>query len=58
VPTLIYVDGRSTNLMTPKTLNLTAGTHKITLLELKSRKAKTFDIEVASGTIAKLDKKF
>lgn len=58
VPTLIYVDGRSTNLMTPKTMNLTPGKHKITLLELKSRKAKTVDVEIASGTIAKLDKKF
>jgi hypothetical protein len=58
IPTLIYVDGRSTNLMTPKTLNLSAGSHKITLLELKSRKAKTVDIDVASGAVAKLDKKF
>ncbi len=58
VPTLIYIDGRSTNLMTPKTMNLTAGTHKITLLELKSRKAKTVDIDITSGTISKLDKKF
>ena len=58
VPTLIYIDGRSTNLMTPKTMNLTAGTHKITLLELKSRKAKTVDVDIAAGTISKLDKKF
>ncbi|MFN0250431.1 MAG: hypothetical protein ACKV2T_26360 [Kofleriaceae bacterium] len=58
VPTLIYIDGRSTNLMTPKTLNLSAGTHKITLLELKSRKAKTVDVDIASGTVSKIDKKF
>lgn len=58
VPTLIYVDGRSTNLMTPKTLNLPAGKHKITLLELKSRKAKTIDVDIAAGSIAKLDKTF
>ncbi len=58
VPTLIYIDGRSTNLMTPKTLNLSPGKHKITLLELQSRKAKTVDIEIAAGAVAKLDKKF
>ena len=58
VPTLIYVDGRSTNLMTPKTLNLAPGTHKITLLELKTRKAKTMDVSVSSGSTARLDKQF
>jgi hypothetical protein len=58
VPTLIYIDGRSTNLMTPKTMNLSPGRHKITLLELKSRKAKTMDIDIAAGTVSKLDKKF
>ena len=45
---LIYIDGRSTNLMTPRTLPLAAGTHKITLLELTSRKAKTQEIDVAA----------
>lgn len=58
VPTLIYIDGRSTNLMTPKTLNLSPGSHKITLLELKSRKAKTFDIDIASGSVVTMNKKF
>ncbi|MGE3769236.1 MAG: hypothetical protein AB7L94_43690, partial [Kofleriaceae bacterium] len=58
VPTLIYVDGRSTNLMTPKTLNLSPGTHKITLLELKSKKAKTLDVDITSGSVTNVDKKF
>ena len=58
VPALIYIDGRSTNLMTPKTLNLAPGPHKVTLLELTSRKAKTSDIVVAAGKVATLDKTF
>jgi hypothetical protein len=55
---LIYVDGRSTNMMTPKTLPLSAGTHKITLLEVRSRKAKTQEIDVAAGGTAQIAKNF
>lgn len=55
---LIYVDGRSTNLMTPKSLALAPGSHKITLLELTSRKAKTSDVVVASGATSRIAKTF
>jgi hypothetical protein len=55
---LIYIDGRSTNQMTPKTLTLPAGAHKITLLEIRSRKAKTQDIDVAAGGSLSVAKKF
>ena len=55
---LIYIDGRSTNQMTPKTLTLAPGPHKITLLEVSSRKAKTAEIDVAAGGTAQVAKKF
>lgn len=55
---LIYVDGRSLNQMTPKTLSLSPGAHKITLLEVKSRKAKTQEIDVAPGGSLSVAKKF
>ena len=55
---LIYVDGRSLNQMTPRTLTLSPGAHKITLLEIKSRKAKTQDIDVAAGGSLSVAKKF
>lgn len=57
-PALIYVDGRSTNQMTPKTLTLAPGIHKITLLEVSSRKAKTAEVDVAPGGSAQIAKKF
>lgn len=55
---LIYVDGRSLNKMTPQTLTLPEGPHKITLLELSSRKAKTSEITVEAGGSAQIAKKF
>ncbi|MBA3463931.1 MAG: hypothetical protein H0T46_28500 [Deltaproteobacteria bacterium] len=55
---LIYVDGRSLNQMTPKTLTLSPGAHKITLLEVKSRKAKTQEIDVAPGGSLSVAKRF
>ena len=55
---LIYVDGRSTNQMTPKTLTLPPGSHKITLLEVTSRKAKTQEVDVPAGGSAQIAKKF
>ncbi len=55
---LIYIDGRSTNQMTPKTLTLAPGVHKITLLEVSSRKAKTAEVDVAAGGSAQIAKKF
>jgi len=55
---LIYVDGRSTNQMTPKTLTLAPGVHKITLLETSTRKAKTAEVDVAAGGTAQIAKKF
>ncbi len=55
---LIYIDGRSTNQMTPKTLTLAPGPHKITLLEVSSRKAKTAEVDVAAGGTAQVAKKF
>ena len=55
---LIYIDGRSTNQMTPKTLTLAPGMHKITLLEISSRKAKTAEVDVAAGGTTQVAKKF
>lgn len=55
---LIYVDGRSTNQMTPKTLTLAPGVHKITLLELATRKAKTAELDVKAGEAAQIAKTF
>ncbi|CAN5786071.1 hypothetical protein BH11MYX3_BH11MYX3_47790 [soil metagenome] len=55
---LIYVDGRSTNQMTPKTLTLAPGNHKITLLEISSRKAKTQEVELEAGGSAQIAKTF
>lgn len=55
---LIYVDGRSTNEMTPKTLTLAPGSHKITLLENTSRKAKTQEVDVPAGGSARVAKTF
>lgn len=55
---LIYVDGRSLNKMTPQTLTLPEGPHKITLLELSSRKAKTSEIVVEAGASSQVAKKF
>ncbi len=56
--TLIYVDGRNTGMMTPKTLSLPEGNHKITLLSPKDRIAKTISVEIAAGSSAKLTKDF
>ncbi|MBA3500889.1 MAG: PEGA domain-containing protein [Deltaproteobacteria bacterium] len=58
VPAMIYLDGRSTQMMTPKKFAVPAGKHKITLLEPTSKKAKTQDIEVAAGKTATVDKQF
>ena len=55
---LIYIDGRSTNQMTPKTLTLAPGVHKITLLEVSSRKAKTAEVDVAAGGTAQIARRF
>ena len=55
---LIYVDGRSTNQMTPKTLTLPPGNHKITLLEVTSRKAKTQEVDIPAGGTAQVAKNF
>lgn len=54
---LIYVDGRSINKMTPQILTLPEGPHKITLLELSSRKAKTVEITVEAGATTQIAKK-
>jgi hypothetical protein len=54
---LIYVDGRSLNKMTPQILTLPEGPHKITLLELSSRKAKTVEITVEAGGSTQIAKK-
>jgi len=56
--TLIYVDGRNTGMMTPKTLSLPEGSHKITLLSPKDRIAKTISVDIAPGTSAKVSKDF
>jgi hypothetical protein len=58
VPALIYVDGRSTQMMTPKKFAVPAGKHKITLLEPTSKKAKTQDVEIMAGKTASIDKQF
>ena len=58
VPAMIYVDGRSTQMMTPKKFAVPAGKHKITLLEPSTKKAKTQDIEIEAGKIASVDKQF
>ena len=57
-PTLIYVDGRNTGMMTPKTLSLPEGSHKITLLSPKDRIAKTISVEIESGKSSQLSKNF
>lgn len=56
--TLIYVDGRNTGMMTPKTLSLPEGSHKITLLSPKDRIAKTIAVEIEAGKSASLTKNF
>jgi len=56
--TLIYVDGRNTGMMTPKTLSLSEGSHKITLLSPKDRIAKTIAVEIEAGKSASLSKNF
>ena len=56
--TLIYVDGRNTGMMTPKTLSLPVGSHKITLLSPKDRIAKTIAVEIEAGKSARLTKDF
>jgi hypothetical protein len=56
--TLIYVDGRNTGMMTPRTLSLPEGTHKITLLSPKDRIAKTISVEIEAGKSARLAKDF
>jgi len=55
---LIYVDGRNTGMMTPKTLSLPEGSHKITLLSPKDRIAKTISVEIESGKSSQLSKNF
>ncbi|MDB4963719.1 MAG: hypothetical protein JWP01_3718 [Myxococcales bacterium] len=56
--TLIYVDGRNTGMMTPKTLSLPEGNHKITLLSPKDKIAKTIAIDIAAGKTAQIAKTF
>lgn len=56
--TLIYVDGRNTGMMTPKTLSLPEGSHKITLLSPKDRIAKTIAVEIEAGKSASLSRTF
>ena len=58
VPALIYVDGRSTKMMTPQKLSVPAGPHKITLLDPESGKAKPQDVEIVAGKTASIDKRF
>jgi hypothetical protein len=58
VPAMIYLDGRSTGMMTPKKFAVPAGDHKITLLEPNTRKAKTQDVEILAGKTASVDKTF
>ena len=58
VPAMIYLDGRSTQMMTPKKFAVPAGKHKITLLEPSSKKAKTQDIEVVGGKTTAVEKQF
>jgi hypothetical protein len=52
----IYVDGRNTGLMTPKTLSLSEGAHKITLI--KDKVAKTISVEIAAGKMASTSRTF
>ncbi len=56
--TLIYVDGRNTGMMTPKTLSLSEGSHKITLLSPKDRIAKTITVDIEAGKSANLSRTF
>jgi hypothetical protein len=58
VPAMIYVDGRATGMMTPKKFAVPAGSHKVTLLEPESKKAKTKDVEIVAGKTASIDKQF
>ncbi len=58
VPAMIYLDGRSTKMMTPKKFAVPAGAHKITLLEPTSGKAKTQDVDIVAGKVASIDKEF
>jgi hypothetical protein len=56
--TLIYVDGRNTGMMTPRTLALPEGSHTITLLSPKDRIAKTLSVDIAAGKSTSLSKTF
>lgn len=53
-PSLVYIDGRATGLKTPTTINLAPGAHKITLISVSTRKAKTADVEIKSGVSIKV----
>ncbi|HVK88494.1 MAG TPA: PEGA domain-containing protein [Kofleriaceae bacterium] len=53
-PSLVYIDGRATGLKTPTTINLAPGAHKITLISMSTRKAKTADVEIKSGVSVKV----
>ena len=55
---LIFVDGRATGLSTPQQLALSAGAHKITLLDPKTRKAKTSSVEIVARQAARLERAF
>jgi hypothetical protein len=58
VPAMIYIDGRSTRMMTPQKIAVPAGKHTVTLLDPESKKAKTQDIEVVAGKSTSVDKTF
>ena len=58
VPAMIYIDGRSTQMMTPKKFSVPAGPHKVTLLEPGSKKAKTQDVEIIAGKVTSVEKQF
>ncbi|MDX2088373.1 MAG: PEGA domain-containing protein [Kofleriaceae bacterium] len=57
-PSLVYIDGRPTGLRTPTTINLAPGPHKITLVAVSSKRAKTVDLDIRSGTSIPVHREF
>jgi hypothetical protein len=57
-PSLVYIDGRPTGLKTPTTINLAPGPHKITLVAISSKSAKTVDLDIRSGTSVPVHREF